>query len=733
MSDKPSQTSASTTPAEKSETSASETARASASPSAASSSSAASKGAASVASSAATGAASKAKAALDTAAGWALLAPGEINNTVGKMNRRTMAWIAVGLGAIILLSVNIVSSNFFRSATADLTESGLYSISKSTRRVLGNISEPIDVRIYFSNQLGEQAPLYKRYFERVRALFDQYANLSGNQLKVSYIEPEPFSDAEDRAVAAGLRGVQLNAQGDQGFFGLVATNSTDQEEVVQFFAPERERYLEYDMTKLVHKLAAPKKMVVGIMSGIPIMGGPPQPPMGMPGRPPQQLPKWFVVSQIEEFFDVETIAEDAKKVPDNVDVLMLVQPSGLTAEAAFAVDQFALRGGRVLAFVDPVPDVGRAFNPAAAASGGMNPELEKLLKSWGVEIDPTKIAGDLRIARRVQTGGNQPVVTEYISWLSVKDSLIDQDDVIADSVNTVNLASSGYIQGVDQATTTIKPLLKTTPAAMEVDSSKVMGYQPDPVALLREYKPGSKELVLAARVQGDIKTAFPDGRPTTKAQDKGEAKSGGGETDKKPDAKEATAKTSAPLTSGKLNAIVVADSDLLYDDFWVQMRDMLGQQIALPIAHNATFVVNAIENLSGGEALSGLRGRGVDDRPFVLVDDIRRTAEQRFRQKEQALVSKLNGLQDQLSKVERQSTDGNVILSDADKDAIEKFRGEMVATRKELRDVKHAMRADIDQLEGTLKFVNIAGVPLLFVVGGIAFAAMRRRRTSKSS
>ena len=202
-----------------------------------------------------------------------------------------MTWIAIALGAVIMLSANIVSNNIFRTASADLTESGLYSISRSTREVLTTgISEPIDVRVYFSDKLGEAAPVYKRYFGRVRALFAQYENISGGKLRVSFLEPAPFSDAEDRALAAGLRGVRLNSTGDQGYFGLVATNSTDQEEVVQFFSPERERYLEYDMTKLVHKLAVPKKLVIGLMSSIPIAGGQTQP--RFPGQQPQKLPKW---------------------------------------------------------------------------------------------------------------------------------------------------------------------------------------------------------------------------------------------------------------------------------------------------------------------------------------------------------------------------------------------------------------------------------------------------------
>lgn len=657
----------------------------------------------------------KAKDIGDKLAGWALLAPGEASRAVSGMSRGTMAWLAIAFGAILLLSGNIIASNILRTANADLTETGLYSISKNTRGVLSSIAEPIDVRVYFSEKLGEAAPLYKRYFDRVRALLEQYANMSGGKLRVSFIEPAPFSDAEDRAVAAGLRGVRLNSSGDQGFFGLVATNSTDQEEVVQFFSPERERYLEYDMTKLVHKLAVPKKLVVGLMSAIPIDGGATQP--RFPGQQPQQLPKWAVMNQIEEFFEVKKVELNTKEIPAEVDVLMIVQPSGLTAEAAFAVDQFALSGKSVIAFLDPVPDVGRMMNPAAGG-GTLSPEMAKLLQSWGVTLDASKVAGDLNIARRVQTSGNRPVVTEFISWLAVKGPLINSEDVVADGVKLINLASAGYLTAAEKATTQLQPLLQTTPAAMEVDAAKLLGYQPDPVGLLREYQPGSKALVLAARVTGDIKTAFPDGKPKADAG-----------ADEKKEAGAAAATTDTrQLKEGKLNAVIVGDADMLYDEFWVQVREIVGQRMTLPIAHNGVFVVNMLENLSGGAALSGLRGRGVDDRPFETVDNIRRDAEQRFRQKESELVQKLDDLRNKLEKVQGQTKDGALALSDEDKKAIDEFRGEMVATRKELRDVKHAMRVDIDRLEGWLKFINIAGVPLLFGLGGVAFAAMRRRR-----
>ncbi len=286
----------------------------------------------------------------DKLGGWVLLAPGEAASLPERASPRTLAWIGIALAGVILLAVNIIGSSMFKNATADLTDAQLYSISQGTERVLETIDEPIDVKVYFSDRLGELSAQHKRYFDRVRGLFERYQNMTGGKLNVSFIDPAPFSDAEDRAVAAGLSGVRLGTQGEKGYFGLVATNSTDDQEIVPFFTPERESFLEYDMTKLVHKLSNPKKPKIGIIAGLQINGG--MTPQG------QQIKPWQIMSQIEEFFDVEMLTMSQDMIPADVDVVMLVHPIALDDKGAYAIDQFVLRGGRVLAFLDPLSEIG---------------------------------------------------------------------------------------------------------------------------------------------------------------------------------------------------------------------------------------------------------------------------------------------------------------------------------------------------------------------------------------
>lgn len=677
----------------------------------------------------------------------ALVAPGEALGWLKRMDRRSLAWATLALAAVLLLCVNLVSSLMFRNTRVDLTSDRLFTIADGTKRVLAKIDEPINVRVYYSRRLGEVAPVFGKYFERVKALLEQYRDISGGKVQVTFIEPEPFSDAEDRAVAAGLKGVRLNQDGETGYFGLVASNTTDNDQTVEFFALDRERFVEYDLTKLINGLANPKKKVVGLVTGLPLEGG--MNPMNPMMRQPQQ--PWAIMEQIREFFEVRTIEQTAKALPSDLDVLMVVQPTLLQPELAYAIDQYALGGGRVLFFVDPHTETSPSGHPSMPLP--MSKEVPKLLKAWGLSYDDQKIAGDKSLARRVQFGNRStggPIVTEYLGWINIDKAQINEKDPLAAGIEKLQLASAGALVKVDGATTIVTPVIQTTANAGLIDAERIR-FQPNPITILNTFKPGTNPLMLAARVGGEARTAFPEGRPKPEEK-KDEKEEKPGDADKKADgekapdaaakpdeakaaeAKAAEAKTDAKphVASGRVSIVVVADADMMHDQFWVEMRDFLGQQVAIPQSHNAAFVINALENLSGGEALADLRGRGISERPFQTVLDIRRESEQRFRQKEESLVAKLKTLQEQLAKLETRGGEGGgpatVLLSDKDKQAVENFRSEMVQVRGELRAVKAALRRDIDQLDRWLKIANIAAVPLLVGIGGLLFGLMQRRR-----
>ena len=647
----------------------------------------------------------------------------------GRINRRTLAWGSLALGAIILLSANLIASSALRDARVDLTKDRLYTISEGTRKTLRAIDEPVDIRVYFSKKLGEAAPSYAKMFERVRTLLEQYSGIARGKLQVTFLDPEPFSDAEDRAVAAGLKGIRLNQEGEMGYFGIVGTNSTDTESSLPFLSTDRERFLEYDVTKLIVTLANQTKSGIGLISGIPIEGNPGMPMMGRPGTPPI-----LMLEQIREFFDLKTIPKTAKEIPADIGVLMVVQPEGLSADTAYAIDQFALGGGKVLAFVDPVAEMQRqGGNPMMMMAQGPPDlsEFEKLLKAWGVAFDTKNVAADISRARRVQFGsGSRGSVTDYVLWLGLDRRNLDERDPLAGGIERLNFASAGFLEKAPDATTQFAPIIRTTADAMQVPAESV-SMMPDAVGLLRAYKKGGTPLVIAARISGDAKTVFPDGPPppapdADKDKDKGKAPAAKA-PEKAPDTPAPPAKR---VAAGKINVVVVADSDFLNDQFWVDVREFMGQQVAIPNAHNGAFVLGALENLSGSDALISLRGRGISDRPFELVAELRRESEERFRNKEQVLTARLREVQGKLAGLEKQADGDNLVLTDKDRQVIEKFRGDMLSVRRELREVKRELRKDIDRLDGVLKFANIAAVPLLIGFAGIGWAAYRRRRTA---
>ncbi|MCC7252654.1 MAG: GldG family protein [Hyphomicrobium sp.] len=650
----------------------------------------------------------------------------------GHLSPARLAWGGLALAAVTLLSVNLIASETLSGWKADLTEDKLYSISPGSVAVLKGMDEPVKARVYFSKKLGELAPSYAQYFNRVRTLLEDFRRISGGKLELEFLDPEPFSDAEDQAVAGGISGRRLNAEGEMGYFGLTARNSTDDQEVIGFFSQDRENFVEYDITKLIHTLSNPKKRLVGLMTSLPLDGG--QNPMTQ-----QPTPPWLIMSQIREFFDVETIDQAAKEIPTRIDVLLVAQPTQLTPEAAYAVEQYALKGGKLLVLIDPMAET--ATFDLMQKQGEGRAELAKLLKAWGVDFDPKKTAADIRHARRVQFGrDDQGTVTEYVAWLALNKSAIDERDVLSGGIENLNLASAGILKPIDGASTTVTPIIATSPEGMEVPTEKV-GMTGDPLGLLRSYVPGGKPLILAARISGEAKTAFPNGAPKPEEK-KDDAKTEPGkdgaataDADKAKDAKPTEEAKPGPghVTSGRVNAIVVADTDLIADRFWVESRQMLGQEFVMPSASNAAFILGALENLSGSDALIALRSRGIKERTFTLVEDLRRDAERKFREKEEALTARLKSVEQELEKLQTAAaTGGAVVVSDREREAIEGFKTQMIETRRELRQVKLALSQSIDSLDGWLKFANIALVPLLIAAGGVGWTLWRARRGARS-
>ena len=642
------------------------------------------------------------------------------------MTSRMMTTTGVVLALVLLFAVNILASRLLGPVRIDLTEHRLFTLSEGTRGILSSLDEPVTLRFYLSQRELERVPGIGGYADRVRALLEEYRRLAGGKLTLHVIDPEPFSEEEDRAVGYGLRGVPLGLDEGIFYFGLAGANSVDDEEVIPFFTAEREQFLEYDVTKLVHNLSSPKQKIVGLLSSLPIEGqGPPmQAAMGAMGAPP-----WMVVDQIRQLFEVRSLHPKLDEIPDEIDVLMLVHPQTLSREALYAIDQFVLRGGRVVAFVDPYSETQQdamagGFMPPAASRRS---EIDELLAAWGVTLGEDVVA-DLELALKVRMEQGGRVLTfDYPVWMNVTPDTFDQDDIVTGNLANLGFGTPGYLEPAEGATTTFTPLVTTTPRAAQFTSAQVAAVTTDPRDLLDQYTPQDRAYTMIARISGKVGTAFPNGRPPPEPSEEdtseaAEADDGDG-SGTEPEAQHLSESTE------DAQIILVADADMLADRFWVVVQEFLGNRIAIPSAANGTLVANALDNLTGSGDLISVRNRGTFTRPFTRVVALKQRAEREFRAKEQELIAQLEETERRLVELE-ESNQGNdtLILTDAQRDELVRFRQERVRIGKELREVRRQLRADIEALESRLKFANIGLVPILIGLSGLVAGLVRIRR-----
>ena len=609
-----------------------------------------------------------------------------------RPDRHKLTIVGIVLAVVLFVALNVYGSLSLRGSRLDLTENRQFTLSSGTEQLLAKVEEPLTLRFYASRALRDANPFLGSYADRVHDMLRTYAEASNGKILVEYIDPEPFSPEEDRAVGFGLEPVSLEGGAITGYFGIAGTNSTDDVDVLPMLSPERETFLEYDLTRMVSNLASPDKPVVAMVTGLPLNAD-----------PTAQYRPWQVMQELDQFFDIRMETGDIDRFAPDVDALVLVHPQALSEKTIYAIDQFVMRGGKVLVFVDPQSEAQAMRQQPGMEVADTFSNLEKLLPAWGVDYDPEVVVGDPQTARQVGfTSGGREQVVNYLPWLSLDHSRLAADDVITSELNVVNLGTAGALAAREGATTSFTPLIRTSPDAMAIPAEEVRRY-PDPMALIRDFKPRGKELVLAARIAGPLKSAFGDQPPQDVVHEPAHL---------------AEAQSPAQI-------IVVADTDLLDNRTWL---NMLGDQVAIPVADNTNLVANAIDNLVGSEALMSLRGREVTLRPFTKVQEIRRAGEIQYRAKEQELLTRLADLQDQLSSLQVTEGEDPSLLSDVQRKEIDGFRTQLLDTRRELRDVQLAMRQDIEHLRDTTRFLNIAAVPLLVALAAIVIALVRRAR-----
>lgn len=594
--------------------------------------------------------------------------------------------------ALAFLAFNIFSSLLFTNARLDLTEQKLYTISEGTRTILDELDAPIELELFYSDAAVRELVVLRNYARRVEELLRAYERAAGGKLTLKVIDPQPFSEEEDRAAELGLQAVPLDRGGDKVYFGLAGTSAEGNIQTIPFFPLDQEEFLEYEISRLVQSLATAQMPVVGVLSGLQINGG-------FDMRTQQATPPWMVLENIRQLFHIESLKQDIDLIPTHVSVLMLVHPKQLPEQTLYAVDQFVMRGGKLLVFVDPYSeaDPGSVMGPGGFAEEKAS-ELEPLFKAWGLRMAADQVVADASFAMSVGMGTERRAV-RHPGWLSLPQHALDAQDVTTASLENLTMASTGFLEPLEHARTRFTPLIQSSGFAMPVEAARLDTLQ-NPEELLRGLEPTGERYTLAARIQGAAQSAYPDGIEGRKDGLK---------------------------ESANINVIVVADTDLLSDRMWVQVQDFFGQRLPQPWADNGSFVVNALDNLAGSDALISVRSRGRSARPFVVVEDLQRQAENRFREKEEVLQNRLAETEAQLAELQSLDPEQAMELTAEQQAALQGYMQEKLRIRKELREVRYQLNADIEALGRTLKFLNIALVPLLLTLGVLVLWFWRRK------
>jgi ABC-type uncharacterized transport system involved in gliding motility auxiliary subunit len=655
------------------------------------------------------------------------------------MNKKVL-FSSFGLAAIaliLLLSVLIVS--FLPSLRIDLTEDRLYSLSDGTRNILASLNQPVELMFFYSDSATEDVPQLRTYGNRVQELLREIVIASEGNLRLSVIDPEPFSEEEDLATQFGVRAVPVTQGGEGVYFGLVAAQ--DEEgvpealrvtETMPLIRPDQEEFLEYEFMKIITQVTNPERTIIGLITQLDIDGGFDP----MTGQGTQQ---WMIMDLIRQLYEVRRVDLTSDSIEEDIDILMIVHPEGLSDRFLYAVDQYVLQGGDALVFLDPNADsmVGRSPQ-GNLIPAGMSSELPGLLEAWGIEFDNTKVLADNELALRVMMGqGQRPM--PHLGMLGVQGNFLAQDDVITNRLETINLSSAGAISQLDNTNTTFEPLIVSSSDSMLMDRSFVESVT-DPTLLFDEFESEDRSFVIAARVSGLIETAFPDGQPTIaeteeeNSSDEEEGDEGVFEPDALDNVDEVSEEVGVEHISASTepsNILVFADSDILSDRLWVQVTQFFGQRIPQPFANNGDLIINSMDNLSGGADLSSIRSRGRYSRPFTKVLTLQREADDRLRQEEGELLGRVAETEASLAELSMDE-DGNPIgeLTTEIQTEIDRFNAELIDTRRRLREVRFQLTEDIEQLGSNLKAANTALVPMLltlFFLGRYYFRSRRSR------
>jgi len=598
------------------------------------------------------------------------------------MKHKLTSSVNLFLILVVFIALVFVNNQLLSSARLDLTENQVYSLSQGSKQVLKEIDEPINLYFFFSDKASKNMTSLRNYANRVESLLAEYETFANGKIKLQMLDPQAFSEQEDQADQFGLTAANIGVAGEAIYMGLAATNALDEQKVIAFFDPQKEGFLEYEISKLIYQLSAPERVNVTLITDLALKGG--QNPMtGQVDTP------WTFLTQLEQLYTVEQLGSEVISLPDITDVLLLVHPKEYSDALLFAIDQYALSGGKILAFLDAHNESDQMAMMAGTMTSANSSDLGPLLNAWGVQFDSNNVLLDAMAGLdiRTQDGG----VTRHFGFVGFITDQLNREDVSTSNLEVINGASFGVFSQIKDTQTTWLPLIKSTLNSDLIDTGTYAVTQ-GPEELAKAYQSDNQAYVLAARLSGQAKSAF----------------------DQVPKGAELI---EIVKSTDNLNVVLVGDTDMLADRFWVQQSDFFGQTIYTPFANNGDFIINAVENLGGSDALISIRSRGIFSRSFSKVDELTVIAEQKFRDQERILQQQLEETEQQLLQLQNQQIEGGaLVLTPEQQLAIDEFMQKKVSIRKSLRDVRHQLDKDIESLGNWLKLINIAIAPFILIL-----------------
>jgi ABC-type uncharacterized transport system involved in gliding motility auxiliary subunit len=591
------------------------------------------------------------------------------------MSERKDNIITIIIASIAFILCIVIANNFFGNVRLDLTSNKIYTLSDGTKKILANIDDKIVVKFFYSEQAASSMPEIHNYANRIKGLLKQYTKLSERKIEIELIDPKSFSEEEDRALEFGIQPIPLSQNSNQNvYFGAVFLGSTDEIITIPIFDPARESFLEFDLTKTIYELNNPKSFKIGLLSWIPSAN------------------EYIIFEQLRKQYEIKQLDTKIKQIPNDIDILFVVHPANIDANTEYAIDQFVLKGGKTIVFVDP--------NSELASIEPKDSNLPSLFNNWGIEFSKEQVIEDKKNALQVNVPSKTRSINNLV-WLGLKKEDTNREEIITANLNKVNFITTGYFQDKNNDNgLNLIPLVRSSNESMVISADKIR-FLKDPEILFRDFKSTNQSYILAAALTGKAHSAFPNKKDNKDHLDQ---------------------------STDNINVILVADTDMLNDVFWIQKQRMYEKDIEVQISDNGPFVFNIVDVFSGSNDLITLRSRRVIERPFELVDNIKNEANAKFLVEEDRLKDKLLKIQEDLEMLKKSDSSNNLI-DETQRSLILKAQEELLTTRKELRRVQHNLNTEIATIETIIRIINISILPFIIIV--LSFIVPARLRKNK--